>query len=116
PCYNFTNFSLQWTIVSIAFIIRSFLNFLVNHVNEKQEQQKINSHKQYKRKKNLTSCYRFRKGVGSTQQTINHPGLPAHFGGKPTNLIGNLGQESGKNKYHHQPSVMKQLAAPPQET
>ncbi len=89
------------------------LNLFVQQIKKQRQKQGINHGEHNQGKQHLIGGHRFRQSIGSAQQAIHHPGLTAHFGGKPAGLVGNLGRQNRKYKHPKQPALVKKFAPVP---
>src|SRR5882757_11353123 len=62
----------------------SFYDLLIQQIDEQHEQDSIDHEKQDQGKNDLVGMHLFGERIGSSQQAVYDPGLPANLGGEPS--------------------------------
>ena len=77
-------------------IIRAVLDFIVEQVNEGDEEKDVNQAEENDGKDDLIGLHSPREAIRCHQEIIDDPGLATEFGREPSRLIGYLRAENGK--------------------
>ena len=87
-------------------------DFIVQQIHKDGKEEEINGAKENNRREDCIGFDHGGKAGRGSQQSLDDPGLPPHFRGEPTRLIGDLRAEHRQHKQPQQPTLFKQRPAP----